>query len=51
MCCDIIFGRVTILLCGDPGQLPLVMGESLWNEFSVMDDDMNGFYNISNFIQ
>ena len=51
MCCDISFGHVAILLYGDPGQLPLVMGELLWKEFSVMDDDMNGFQNISNLIQ
>eukprot|EP00957_Ditylum_brightwellii_P002662 204833-Ditylum_brightwellii.AAC.1 len=39
MCSSTPFGGVTVLLIGDPAQLPPVKGQTLWNQkFSDADD-------------
>ena len=43
MCSSIPFGGVTVLLVGDPAQLPPVKGQTLWNQNSSNADDSRGF--------
>eukprot|EP00957_Ditylum_brightwellii_P194381 14803892-Ditylum_brightwellii.AAC.1 len=43
ICFSTPFGGVTVLLVGDPAQLPLVQGQTLWNHNSSNADDSRGF--------
>ena len=43
MCSSIPCGGVTVLLVGDPAQLPPVKGQTLWNQNSSNADDSRGF--------
>eukprot|EP00957_Ditylum_brightwellii_P001382 108149-Ditylum_brightwellii.AAC.1 len=43
MCSSIPFGGVTVLLVGDPAQLPPVKSQTLWNYNSSNANDSRGF--------
>eukprot|EP00957_Ditylum_brightwellii_P118601 9045885-Ditylum_brightwellii.AAC.1 len=43
MCSSIPFGCVTVLLVGDPAQLPPFKGQTLWNQNSSNANDSRGF--------